>query len=106
TEGNYLVFRGRVSGITDEGRVFFLPYAQIDFLQINRQVKEVEIRRLFGELIDDQVGRPASATGSGTFPSASTQSGSSANLTNRPANAPMTADTPAVAGPLRSSAQG
>jgi hypothetical protein len=49
TELSYLVFRGRVRGQTDEGRVFFLPYQQIDFLQINRIVAEAEIRELYGE---------------------------------------------------------
>jgi hypothetical protein len=49
TEDSYVVFRGRVSGITDEGRAFFVPYRQIDFLQMNRQVKETEIRQMYGE---------------------------------------------------------
>jgi hypothetical protein len=48
-EEQYVVFRGRVSGITDEGRVFFVPFRQIDFLQMNRYVKEAEVRRLYGE---------------------------------------------------------
>ena len=61
-EEQYIVFRGRISGITDEGRVFFVPYRQIDYMQINRQVKEAEIqadvRRKPG---------PVAATGSPTF---------------------------------------
>src|SRR5438270_826112 len=77
TEPNYLVFRGRVSGITDEGRVFFLPYGQIDFFQINRTVKEVEIRRLFGEEPEERFG--VNDTGgshqSGSFPRMTTQTG-------------------------------
>jgi len=48
-EPSYLVFRGRVSGQMDDGRIFFLPYRQIDYLQINREVKEAEIRRLYGD---------------------------------------------------------
>ena len=48
-EENYLVFRGRISGITDEGRVFFLPYRQIDYMQLNRRVKEAEIHEMYGE---------------------------------------------------------
>jgi hypothetical protein len=59
TELTYLVFRGRISGSTDEGRVFFLPYRQIDFLQINRQVKEVEIRKMYGEFVEEN---PRAAT--------------------------------------------
>jgi hypothetical protein len=53
TDPAVLVFRGRISGSTDDGRVFFLPYRQIDFLQINRQVKEIEIREMFGEVQAD-----------------------------------------------------
>src|SRR5436853_3906146 len=58
TEEHYLVFRGRISGITDEGRVFFVPYRQIDYLQMNRQVKETEIRELYGG--DPEAGSPPS----------------------------------------------
>lgn len=53
TEPNYLVFRGRVSGQLEDGRAFFLPYSQIDFLQMNREVREVEIRSIYGERIED-----------------------------------------------------
>jgi hypothetical protein len=49
TEKTFLVFRGRVCGQTDDGRVFFLPYRQVDYLQINRIVGEAEINELFGE---------------------------------------------------------
>jgi hypothetical protein len=49
TEPSVLVFRGRVQGSTDDGRVFFLPYRQIDFLQINRFVRENEIQEMFAK---------------------------------------------------------
>src|SRR5258708_20820385 len=41
-EKDYIVFRGRISGIPDEGRVFFVPYRQIDYMQMNRQVHGAE----------------------------------------------------------------
>jgi hypothetical protein len=47
SEPAYMVFRGRVCGNTDEGRVFFLPYSHIDYVNINRNVKEEEIRDLY-----------------------------------------------------------
>jgi hypothetical protein len=47
TEPTYIVFRGRLCGNTDEGRVFFLPYDQIVYLNVNRNVKEEEIRQLY-----------------------------------------------------------
>ncbi len=59
TEPSYLVFRGRALGQTEDGRVFFLPYQQIDFLQFNRQVKEVEIKALYGESPEGEETRPA-----------------------------------------------
>ena len=49
TEPSVLVFRGRVQGSTDDGRVFFLPYRQIDFLQMNRFVRETEIQEMFSK---------------------------------------------------------
>jgi hypothetical protein len=52
TEQTYLVFRGRVCGQTDDGRIFFLPYRQVDFLQINRSVSEAEIKELLDAPIE------------------------------------------------------
>ena len=48
TDPGHLIFRGRVSGQNDDGRLFFLPYDQITYLSINRFVKEDEIRDLLG----------------------------------------------------------
>jgi hypothetical protein len=53
TEPNYLVFRGRVCGQTDEGRLFFLPYRQIDFLQLNQLISESEIQELLSGMPDE-----------------------------------------------------
>jgi len=52
TEQTYLVFRGRVCGQTDDGRIFFLPYRQVDFLRINRSVTEAEIKELLDAPIE------------------------------------------------------
>lgn len=66
TELNYLVFRGRVCGQTDDGRLFFLPYRQIDFLQLNRSLKESEINELLGGTSEGpKSGWTAPAPGSG-----------------------------------------
>jgi hypothetical protein len=79
SELNYVVFRGRVCGNTDEGRVFFLPYRQIDFLQINRQVKEAEVRELFGSPEEEQPGYGAESgspmSAQGTYTTITAQSG-------------------------------
>lgn len=70
TELSYLVFRGRVCGQTDDGRLFFLPYRQIDFLQVNRSLKESEINELLGGTPEGpKSGLIAPAPGSGlSFP--------------------------------------
>jgi hypothetical protein len=44
---SYVVFRGRALGNTEEGRVFFVPLAQIVYMNINRYVREDEIHELF-----------------------------------------------------------
>ena len=59
-EENYVVFRGRISGITDEGRVFFVPYRQIDYMQVNRQVKEAEIHQMYGDEPPAEAAKPTS----------------------------------------------
>lgn len=111
TELSYLVFRGRVVGNTDEGRVFFLPYRQIDYLQINRMVKEDEVREMFGEKPGDVNGSPSSAGGSfttitaasGAFPPQVAANGPVPTYTApapAPAPAPMRPSAPAPA-PVR-----
>jgi hypothetical protein len=105
-EPNYLVFRGRAAGQTDDGRVFFLPYRQIDFLQINREVKESEIQELYGELSDSMASHPstdllAEADGAGAFqaavPSLSNQ-GLMASPTSPSAPAPASPTRPSIPG--------
>lgn len=49
TEPAYFVFRGRVCGNVDDGRVFFFPYNQITCVYLNRVVKEKEITDLFSD---------------------------------------------------------
>lgn len=61
-EPTYLAFRGRVCGNTDEGRVFFLPYTHIDYVNINRIVKEQEIRDLYEKHDAARTGAPAEST--------------------------------------------
>src|SRR5262245_46355197 len=111
TESNYLVFRGRVCGNTDEGRVFFLPYRQIDFLQINRQVKEAEVRELFGGPTEepseaaaepvDALSTPGTYTAtspkSGQFPAVSTGSSPGVPVAPTPQPAPVRGAPPGVA---------
>ena len=48
-EGDYAVIRGRLAGTTDTGRVFFVPFSQINYLGFTREVREPQIRALYGE---------------------------------------------------------
>ena len=48
-EEEYLVLRGRVAGTTDSGRVFFVPYDQINFVAFQKPVKEREVYAMYGE---------------------------------------------------------
>jgi hypothetical protein len=50
-EADYLLVRGRQTGLTTEGGgFFFLPYDRILFMSFQRPVKETLIRSIFGEL--------------------------------------------------------
>jgi hypothetical protein len=48
-EPDYVVLRGRSAGSTDAGRVFILPYDQIDYAGFVRKVTEPEVRSIFGD---------------------------------------------------------
>jgi hypothetical protein len=101
TELTFLVFRGRVCGQTDDGRVFFLPYHQIDFLQLNRTVKEAEIREFFGETADAPKSVVLAAPGSipGGSALSPPKSGFAASISpgSSPQVAPMSPQVPAAA---------
>jgi hypothetical protein len=47
-EPEYMVVRGRSAGSTDSGRVFVVPYAQIDYLSFIQRISEPELKTLFG----------------------------------------------------------
>jgi hypothetical protein len=48
-EDDYVVIRGRLAGTTETGRAFFVPYDQINYVGIIRELKEPQIRALYGE---------------------------------------------------------
>src|SRR5579862_9187594 len=48
-EDTYLVFRGREGGTSDEGRAFFVPYEEISYIRIEREVRMGELKKMFGE---------------------------------------------------------
>jgi len=53
-EANFLVIRGRVGGTIEEGRGFFLPFSQMLYMRIEREVKISELKGMFGETFADR----------------------------------------------------
>jgi hypothetical protein len=61
-EEDHLVIRGRLAGTTQSGRVFFVPYDQINFLGFQTEVRVAQIRALYGEApVAEQAERKAPA---------------------------------------------
>src|ERR1700704_328804 len=48
-EGECLVFKGRLAACQETGRLYFVPYDQIDYIGFLRSVAEDEVRGWFGE---------------------------------------------------------
>jgi hypothetical protein len=46
----FVAFRGRLSGSQDQGRLFFLPYRNIDYVGFQREVKDDQYQECFGNL--------------------------------------------------------
>ena len=47
-EPDFLILRGRVSGTQDEGRIVFIPYGELTYVAIKRELKDAEVETLFG----------------------------------------------------------
>ena len=48
-EEDYMLIRGRLSGTTETGRAFFLPYDQINYIGFLQPIPEAELRAIYGE---------------------------------------------------------
>jgi hypothetical protein len=46
-EEDFVVIRGRMSGTTDAGRVFLIPYAEIHFVGFQKAMKEKDVAAIF-----------------------------------------------------------
>jgi hypothetical protein len=49
-EPTYLVMRGREAGNQDEGRAFFLPFSEVEFVKIERIMSLAEMEAMFADL--------------------------------------------------------
>jgi hypothetical protein len=45
---SFLLVRGRMSGTTDSGFLYTIPYSQMTAVYLVRQIKEEEVEKLFG----------------------------------------------------------
>src|SRR5260370_35144676 len=57
-EKEYLVIRGRLTGTTEGGGFFFVPFDQIKYLGFQRPGKEAEVRAMDGEGVRRNPPRP------------------------------------------------
>ena len=83
-EPDFMIIRGRLAGTQDAGRIVMIPYSQLTFVALLRDLKEVEIESIFGK------GAPSVAT---ELPSVETES-----TPQEPADEtsePMTTEDPA-----------
>jgi hypothetical protein len=49
-EKECVAIRGRLSGSQETGRIFFVPYEQIDYIVFQREMKETEFAEIFAPL--------------------------------------------------------
>jgi hypothetical protein len=47
---DFLIIKGRLAGSQEQGRVFFIPYDQIDHIGFYRSVKDAEFNEMFADL--------------------------------------------------------
>jgi hypothetical protein len=50
-EMEFVVVKGRLAGSQDAGRVFFVPYSQIDYFGTFKPVKDSDFNDVFGSLV-------------------------------------------------------
>jgi hypothetical protein len=47
----FMVVKGRLSGSQEAGRIFFIPYAQIDYLGTQQPWKDSDYEQVFGRMV-------------------------------------------------------
>ena len=61
-EPDFMIIRGRLAGTQDAGRVVVIPYSELTFVAVIRDLKESEIEAIFGK------GAPAAVADMPTLP--------------------------------------
>jgi hypothetical protein len=47
----FVILKGRLSGSQDQGRLFILPYSNIDYFAINRTIRDEEYTAMFASVV-------------------------------------------------------
>ena len=48
-EPDFMIIRGRLAGTQDAGRIVMIPYSQLTFVAVIRDLQEAEIEAIFGK---------------------------------------------------------
>ncbi len=48
-EPDFMIIRGRLAGTLDSGRVILIPYSQLTFFAVQKNLKDNEIEAIFGK---------------------------------------------------------
>lgn len=48
-EPDFMIIRGRLAGTQDSGRVILIPYSQLTFFAVQKNLKDNEIEAIFGK---------------------------------------------------------
>jgi hypothetical protein len=48
-DADFMIIRGRLAGTQDAGRVVLIPYSQLTFVAVIRDLKDTEIEAIFGK---------------------------------------------------------
>lgn len=54
----FVVFKGRLSGTQEQGRIFFIPYAMIDHFSFSQPTRDSDYTDIFGDLVIDGEAAP------------------------------------------------
>src|SRR5262249_52799629 len=91
-ERSFVAIKGRLSGSTDGGRLFFIPYQQIDYLGSQNEIKDAQFHETFGRIDFTEPGEgPAAEKGQ-----------ADAEVGERPPPSALTPPAPRPAAPIRS----
>ncbi len=65
SEPEFIIIRGRETGTNDECRAFFVPYAEVAYLRLERVVKISDLKRMYGLPITGDEAEDLNDAGSG-----------------------------------------